>query len=72
MKYLVLLILLLTAGVAQAQQNRGPENSQKVRQAKIAYITGQVNLTPEQAQRFWPLYDQYDACLLYTSPSPRD
>ena len=25
---------------------------------KISFITKQVNLTPEQAQQFWPLYNQ--------------
>jgi len=27
----------------------------------IAYLTKQLNLTPEEAQRFWPIYNQYAA-----------
>lgn len=60
MKYLVFFMLLLTASVATAQPDKR-SNGQKMRQAKIAYITGQVELSPEQAKHFWPLYDQYDA-----------
>ena len=26
-----------------------------------AFVTRQLNLTPEDAQRFWPVYNQYDA-----------
>ena len=28
---------------------------------KIAYITNKVNLTTEEAQRFWPIYNKYAA-----------
>ena len=26
---------------------------------KIAYITKRLNLTPEEAQKFWPIYNKY-------------
>ncbi|PWT70277.1 MAG: hypothetical protein C5B59_20955 [Bacteroidetes bacterium] len=26
---------------------------------KIAFISKKLNLTPEEAQRFWPIYNQY-------------
>jgi hypothetical protein len=28
---------------------------------KIAFLTKKLNLTPEEAQRFWPIYNQYEA-----------
>mgnify|MGYP000632666591 FL=1 len=28
---------------------------------KIAFITKRLNLTPEESQRFWPVYNQYEA-----------
>ncbi|MHA4812200.1 hypothetical protein ACX0G9_29160 [Flavitalea flava] len=28
---------------------------------KIAFITKRLNLSPEEAQRFWPVYNQYAA-----------
>lgn len=31
----------------------------KIQTLKIAYLTEKMNLTPEEAKNFWPLYDQY-------------
>ncbi len=42
---------------SQAQQNGG---MQKIENAKIALITNRLNLTPEQAQQFWPLHNEFD------------
>jgi len=33
---------------------------------KIAYITKRLNLSTEEAQRFWPIYNQYDEELRMT------
>lgn len=35
------------------------QNGQNVESIRIAYITRQLNLTPEEAQQFWPVYNQY-------------
>jgi Spy/CpxP family protein refolding chaperone len=43
-----------------AQQGSG---QQKIESLKIAYITQQLNLDPAQAQKFWPVYNQYQAAL---------
>lgn len=32
---------------------------QKIESARIALITERLGLSPEQAERFWPLYNQY-------------
>ncbi|MBT1701666.1 hypothetical protein [Chryseosolibacter indicus] len=32
---------------------------EKIRAAHIAYITDKVSLTPEQAEKFWPLYNEF-------------
>jgi hypothetical protein len=56
MKILPLIItLLLSAGVF-AQDG---ENLKKVEAARIALITERLELTPEQAEKFWPLYREY-------------
>jgi hypothetical protein len=34
-------------------------NLNRVEAAKMAYITRQVGITPEEAQRFWPIYNNY-------------
>ena len=62
--------LVFTTGLAQAQTNRGPrerndpqrqERMEKIKNAKIAYLTDKLQLTTEEAQKFWPLYNAYEA-----------
>ncbi|UXX78531.1 hypothetical protein N7E81_14310 [Reichenbachiella carrageenanivorans] len=56
MKKLLLVILLLTGStLAHAQRE---EARQRIESAKIAYITEHVSLTPEQAEKFWPIYNE--------------
>ena len=33
--------------------------AEKIRRAKIALITERLDLSPEQAERFWPIYNEY-------------
>ncbi|MCB2377205.1 hypothetical protein LGH70_06400 [Hymenobacter sp. BT635] len=65
MKYLlrsVLALLLLLsvhrAGFAQGGRRQGGRLSQ-LENAKIAYLTDKISLTQEQAQRFWPVYNEF-------------
>jgi hypothetical protein len=37
----------------------GNGNGNKLEVLKIAYITNRLNLSPEEAQRFWPIYNDY-------------
>ena len=55
------LILALTS-VAFAQPGRGPQHHrEQIEAQKIAYLTRQLELTPQEAQAFWPVYNQFDA-----------
>jgi len=36
------------------------EGREKIRTLKIAYITEKLNLTANEAQKFWPVYNTYD------------
>jgi len=35
------------------------QNPQTIQAIEIAYLTKQMNLTPEEAEKFWPYYNQY-------------
>ena len=66
LRLLSLAALLLTlAPAAHAQGGGGLGGSRKgqrlgqLENAKIAFITNRVSLTQEQAQRFWPLYNEF-------------
>ncbi len=37
------------------------QNGSRLEALKIAYVTKKMDLTPEEAQRFWPIYNQYAA-----------
>ncbi len=45
--------------VEEAQPN--PQRVEKIKALYVAYITQQLNLTPDDAQKFWPLHAQYEA-----------
>jgi Spy/CpxP family protein refolding chaperone len=56
------LIVALMIGIApllslHAQQDGGNENA--IESLKIAFLTKQLDLTPDEAQKFWPVYNQY-------------
>lgn len=68
LRLLSLAALLLTlAPAAHAQGGGGLGGGRKgqrlgqLENAKIAFITNRVSLTQEQAQKFWPLYNEFSA-----------
>lgn len=61
---LFLLGLLVTTTVIQAQEpppemEQGENMAQTIEALKTAYITKDLNLTPEEAQKFWPVYNGF-------------
>ncbi|WP_233555481.1 hypothetical protein [Pontibacter oryzae] len=60
---LILCCALITLGstASMAQNNRLQEKRENVEAAKIAYLTDKLSLTADQAQKFWPLYNEYEA-----------
>ena len=46
---------------AQAHRGRGEDWKEKMKAEKIAFLTLEVGLTPEEAQAFWPVYNQIEA-----------
>jgi hypothetical protein len=57
--YITGLIFMLAAnGVAQPNTDQAPDGT-RLEALKIAYITKRLDLSTEEAQRFWPIYNQY-------------
>ena len=48
-----------TFSLANAQANRGGR-SEKVDALKIAFLTQKLQLTSAEAEKFWPVYNQYE------------
>jgi len=92
--YIFTLLLLLSTGLATYAQGgrvilrreaaaarRAPNQAQRVKAIKRGFIAEKIAISPEQGQKFWPLYEQYQLELqgireaqrannTTTSPSP--
>lgn len=56
----LLLIALFTITLGQAfGQKKNEEEIRKIQDAKIAIITNRLDLTPDQAKGFWPIYNEF-------------
>lgn len=53
------LLFLLTAGTVMAQRPNQNIDPEKLQAARIAFITSRIDLKPEQAERFWPIFNKY-------------
>jgi membrane-associated HD superfamily phosphohydrolase len=56
MRTVVSILCILWSTLTLAQN---PEAMDKIESARIALITERLELTPEQAEKFWPLYREY-------------
>jgi hypothetical protein len=54
---ILITLLLLTKGVFAQSKDNDKEDAVKVQ--KIAFFTEKLSLTPEEAQKFWPVYNEY-------------
>ena len=62
-----ILIILLTIAfaipaMAQPEPNKQQQRNhryQQIQSAKIAFFTAELELTPKEAEEFWPVYNQY-------------
>ena len=52
----LLAIILLTTNSVLGQRNM---NRQKIKALKTSYITNSLDLSPKEAQQFWPVYNLY-------------
>lgn len=56
MKKTLLITLFFFSIAINAQHKKGKE---KIRALKIAYLTEKLDLTPNESEKFWPLFNQY-------------
>lgn len=60
-KYTLILWMLFLAGTALAQRTTSPAyDKEQLQAARIAFITTRLDLKPEQAEKFWPVYNVYN------------
>jgi Spy/CpxP family protein refolding chaperone len=63
-KIIILLILFLSAATFAQPGSRVKERMQQkkgqLKSMKIAFITSELNLTPDEATKFWPLFNAFE------------
>ena len=57
---LTLMLFSLTLALSAQERKSREEQIEKFRSMKIAYFTEKLELTPEEAEKFWPLYNDYE------------
>ncbi len=57
MKKLIILIAVLLAGLSVRAQDK----REQIESARIAFISQRLNLSPAQAEKFWPLYNEFSS-----------
>ena len=57
--FLILLVFLAGFSVARAQDDTGPK-AEKIQALKIAFITQKLQLSSTEAEKFWPVYNEYE------------
>lgn len=69
MKKFLLIIIAMCTLISFAKAQNGRE---KIQALKVAFITQKLNLSPSEAQKFWPVYNQYDNEITQLRATKRD
>lgn len=56
---LILLVTIMFCISSSFGQSRS-ETREKIKALKVAYLTEQLQLTKQEAEKFWPIYNNYD------------
>lgn len=57
--YLIGFLLAAIPSFGQDDQLKDPKAQEKINAARIAFITERLGLTPEEAEKFWPVYREF-------------
>lgn len=57
--WIALFALIAVARVSQAQQPTSDDAAEKIKTLQMQYLAKKLDLSPEEAQQFWPVYKQY-------------
>ncbi len=67
-RIILMTILIANCSLIYAQQHPGgmrerggmsEERKEEIESMKIGFLTRKLNLTPDEAKKFWPVYNQY-------------
>ena len=58
-KYILSIFFSLILGATFAQRSGERYDPEKLKAAKVAYITTRLDLNSDQAEKFWPIYNEF-------------
>ena len=58
-KYIGIVCICLMGVQGIAQTGDGPTKKQQKEAKRVAFLTEKLDLTPEEAEKFWPVYREY-------------
>ena len=58
----LLFVIALTLWIVPAtgQHHQMDQKREQIQAYKIAYITNELQLTPDEAEKFWPIYNEFE------------
>ncbi|MDQ6470782.1 sensor of ECF-type sigma factor [Flavobacterium sp. LHD-80] len=59
-KNILPIILFLVSFSFYAQSGKTDEKREKIKAYKVSFLTTELELTPTEAEKFWPIYNAYD------------
>lgn len=59
-KNILPIVLLFVSFSFYAQGERMKEKKEQIKVLKVAFLTTELKLTPNEAEKFWPLYNTFD------------
>ena len=56
-RFLILLVLCSSLSISAQKKDR----HEHIKALKVPFLTEELNLTPAEAEKFWPIYNVYDS-----------
>lgn len=60
MKNILIVIAIFLSALTSLQAQNKNEHREKIKAMKVAFITQELNMSPQTAQKFWPVYNKYE------------
>ena len=60
-KLITILLFCFSIGTVAQPGSRFKEKKEQIKSLKVAFITNELNLTPDEAAKFWPIFNAFDA-----------
>ncbi len=58
LKRIFFLVIIISLGINICSRAQSPGD--RIKSKRIAYFTDKLQLTPDEAQKFWPVFNEYD------------